>query len=411
MDLEFPTIEVPATPAPAAAPAPAPKPADQTALAVVTVKDAVLARFAQTEHDMRALADKWRDVAFDCKTPKGLAEAKKARLELRESGRYAVARAVSAVKTEVNDLKRVMDGEAERLIAIVQPVEDSIDKQIKAREEEIERERAERERLAAERRAKFEAEIAKIRAYVGRAQGLPSSRIALGIAQLEAMTFPVETWAEFAVPAADAQCQTLEQLRQMHADTKVREDAAAQVEAQRQENARIAAEQAQRQRELDAQAAALRAEQERIAAQRDAEEQEARRRDEADARAKAEQDSRSQVSGAQPGGDTGTMAHQSDDAAPVAGPAEGAGAAAPAPGTTTATADAAHQDVPPAGAAEKTITLGAIGERLGFSLTASFVTVKLGIQSAGRAKAAVLFRESDWPLICDALVKHIEALP
>lgn len=66
--------------------------------------------------------------------------------------------------------------------------------------------------------------------------------------------------------------------------------------------------------------------------------------------------------------------------------------------------------MPPAGAAEKTIPLGAIGERLGFTLTAAFVTGTLGIQPAGRAKAAVLFRESDWPAIKAALLKHIEGL-
>jgi hypothetical protein len=54
-----------------------------------------------------------------------------------------------------------------------------------------------------------------------------------------------------------------------------------------------------------------------------------------------------------------------------------------------------------------TVKLGAIGERLGFTLTEAFVSEVLGVQSYGKDTRAVLYRESDFPRICDALVRHI----
>lgn len=57
-----------------------------------------------------------------------------------------------------------------------------------------------------------------------------------------------------------------------------------------------------------------------------------------------------------------------------------------------------------------TLNLGAICSRLGFNITAAFVADTLGIQHAATDKSAKLFRESDFPRICDALVRHIAAV-
>lgn len=54
-----------------------------------------------------------------------------------------------------------------------------------------------------------------------------------------------------------------------------------------------------------------------------------------------------------------------------------------------------------------TLKLGAIGERLGFTLTEAFVSEVLGIKPSGKDKRAVLYRESDFPRICDALSRHV----
>lgn len=63
----------------------------------------------------------------------------------------------------------------------------------------------------------------------------------------------------------------------------------------------------------------------------------------------------------------------------------------------------------PAGGPITTLKLCAIiSDRLGFTLTRTFVE-SLGINPVGTEKAAVLFAESDWPRLCDALVAHIQA--
>lgn len=54
-----------------------------------------------------------------------------------------------------------------------------------------------------------------------------------------------------------------------------------------------------------------------------------------------------------------------------------------------------------------TLKLGAIGDRLGFNLTAAFVADTLGIPARATDKAAKLYYESDFTRICDALVEHI----
>lgn len=239
--LDFPEIQAPAAlqPAPAPAPAPAPTP---VATVPATLKQTVLAQFQATEASLLLLAAKYRDVAFDCSTPKGLATAKAARLDLRENGRYLVERAEKRIKADVNELKAVVSDEVARLVSMVRPVEDNVHEQIQAREAEIAREKAERERIEAERVAKLQAGIDAIRSYVERAAGLPSERIAKGIAQLEALTFPVEAWAEFAVPAANAQCETLERLRGLHAQAMQAEADKAEAERLRAEHAAQAAE-------------------------------------------------------------------------------------------------------------------------------------------------------------------------
>lgn len=56
-----------------------------------------------------------------------------------------------------------------------------------------------------------------------------------------------------------------------------------------------------------------------------------------------------------------------------------------------------------------TLKLGAIAERLGFSLTADFLK-GLGFEPAARERGACLFHEADWPLMLAALVRHIEGV-
>ena len=275
VEFDFPIIDVP--------PAPAGKvpavltvatPSDALVAVAPSIKDTVLAQFKAAEVEILALAEKYRAVAYDVTSTKGMDAAKAARLELRERGRFAVQRAEKSVKSDVNDLKRVMADEVERLVAIVQPVEEAIDAQIKAEEARKAAAKAERDRIEAERVAAHEAGIAKILGYLARCQGadMTAERIAKGIDMLAGVSFGPE-WQEFAAPAANAQGETLAAMRTLHAHVVEREEEARRVEAARiereaeqdrqaAENARVAAELA----ELRAKMAEQQAERDRVAA-------------------------------------------------------------------------------------------------------------------------------------------------
>jgi putative phage-type endonuclease len=55
------------------------------------------------------------------------------------------------------------------------------------------------------------------------------------------------------------------------------------------------------------------------------------------------------------------------------------------------------------------LRLGQISERLGFAMTAEFLRT-IGFEPAGREKSAVLFHEAQFPLICAALIQHIQSV-
>lgn len=64
----------------------------------------------------------------------------------------------------------------------------------------------------------------------------------------------------------------------------------------------------------------------------------------------------------------------------------------------------------PAANEPATLKLGVICERLGFNVTAAFLADVLHIQHSATDKAAKLYRESDWPVICAQLRSHIGAM-
>lgn len=254
------TLEYPSLAAPDAATAAIVASIQPAAPEPGTLKATALASFVAIRSHAAKLAEKYRAVAYDVTTPKGMAAAKDARLELREEGRFAVQRLRDRLKDEANDLKRVVSDEAEAVIKIIAPVEDAIHAQITAEEERKKAEKAEAARILAERQQKQAEGVAGIRSYLSRAQALPdmtAERVGVGISMLEAMSFAASEWLD-PVAAANAQCETLEGLRTLQATLKAREEEAARLEAQRQQQE---AERA----ELERQAAAMRAEQARIA--------------------------------------------------------------------------------------------------------------------------------------------------
>lgn len=192
--------------------------AHQAAGAVIakpaSIKDTVIAQFKEAEAGLQAMADRYRNVVYDVATPKGMKEAIAARAELRDDGRRAITRAEKKVKEDVNALKEVMSEEVERLVAIVKPVEDAIDAQIKAQEKIKADEKAERERKEAERVGAHRSNIEQLRAYVAGAEGKSLEIIKHAIDTLNALTFGVE-WEEFAQEAQATRDSTVAALRGM----------------------------------------------------------------------------------------------------------------------------------------------------------------------------------------------------
>lgn len=90
----------------------------------------------------------------------------------------------------------------------------------------------------------------------------------------------------------------------------------------------------------------------------------------------------------------------------VAAVAPAAPAPAPAPAPNVVAMPTRAPAVP---TTPPTLKLGQIGERLGLGITAERLKA-LGFEPAARDRASLLFHESDFPLICAALVAHIQAV-
>lgn len=262
--LEFPTLDDAQQPAPAA-PAVAATPVSTITkdcpLVIANIKDAAVDQLRAKEPDLLALAERYRAVVYDLNTPKGLAEAKAARHDLRENGRFLIQNGRDNVKKVLNGAKPAVEAEAERLIAITKPTEDLLHTQIEAREQVLADEKAERDRIEAERIATHQAGLDSIRALVAKAEGIESARIANGIKMVEAMEIDPAAWEEFADQALAAKAEVLATMRAMFDRTLAHEQELAKIEAQRVENERIAAEQAAEAKRLKEVADALAAEQ------------------------------------------------------------------------------------------------------------------------------------------------------
>jgi hypothetical protein len=215
--MDFPVLEDPPV-----------KPAPTTALAVVSVKDAALAKFSQTERDLRALAQRYADVAFDVSNPKGLKEAKAARTELRE-GRFAVQRIEQATKDELNGLKKDLKEHADRLVAIVRPTEEAVHAQVEAREAEIAAEKQREE----DRKQRHTENLQRIAGYGDRAIGQPVDKLEAAITYVEGIGVSEAAFEEYAAAAATAKEGTLGKLRA--ALEKAREDARVRAENEARE--------------------------------------------------------------------------------------------------------------------------------------------------------------------------------
>lgn len=336
----------------------------------MSIKDTVLAQFKETEAGLLAMAEKYRNVVYDVTTTKGMNEAKAARAELRDDGRRMLTRTEAAVKADVNELKKVMGDEVERLVAIVKPVEDAIDAQIKAEEKRKADEKAERDRKEAERVGAHRANIEQLKAYVEQAEGQPVEVIEKAIATLGEMTFG-EEWEEFAQEAEAACLATVQRLLAM-----------VESEKRRIENERL-------QRELEEARAALAAQ------------------------APAPVPAPVTELAPAPAPVAFEVEPWGDDEPSASPAAEPVDPLAPARQRVSSWAAArnAPAPAPVVEAAAPGLKLGTINERLGGAITTSAEGLRiLGFEPAGKVGAHGVYREADFPLILAAMVRHIEAV-
>lgn len=429
-------------------------------VSVPSLRQVALASFSAIEDHMIRLADKWREVAFDVRTPKGLAAAKEARNELREQGRYPVQRLADRLRDEANDLKKILTTEAERVIGIARPIEDSIHAQITAEEERREAEKQAAAKAEADRVAKLEANYQSLLGWIDhcRAANMTSERITAGIAALTAAEIGPD-WQEYQQRAIDRKAAVLgamEQIRigliEREADQervreaeRVAKEEAAKIEAQKRvleaERARLEAER----REMQAEQDRLKEIQHRIEAIRTA----AGLYDPTDP-SKDIEHAMLVLQNMQIGQDTfGMFAMIADaertnaltllsairdkaleienESARSAELAERDRQFAQAEAerlqreASQAAKEAQAQDdlkleTKPAEPAPKiditkTINVSEISRRLGFILPAAFILNTLEIPYAGKEKASILWHEARWPDIKEALIQYIRKLP
>ena len=248
----------------AAAQHPVPQQTPASAVAKVDLLALALSRFGEWRAGAAALVERYRAVAFDLSTPKGYAELTKAISEVR-APRFAAQNVAKASKSELAGVSKAIGAEEAAVTAFLDATEKRLVALRDAHDAKVAADKAEAARLEDERIAGHQAKIATIKSFLGRCQGLPAARIALGIEQLQGQAYSADDWQEFAVPAANAQCETLEAMRTLHAQTVEREADAARLKLQRADQARVAAEQADAFRQLAEQRAELARQQKVIA--------------------------------------------------------------------------------------------------------------------------------------------------
>lgn len=352
-----------------------------------------LARFGNWRADVAAVTANLGSLALDLSTAAKCKEARSLRQRLIGTPVADARKVAAGIKSKMAATSKAVGLELDIIELAYEEADGLILPKIEAREQELEAERQEKVRIEAERVAKHQQGIATIRAYLMHCQqpGMTSERIARGIVALSSQAYGPE-WQEFQVPAANAQCETLEAMRQLHAQVLGREQEAARQEAIRLENERQAKLLAEERARIEAEAAAIRREAAELAAQREAAE--------AATRAAAPAPTPVTAAGFMSLGERFTD--------------EDPDAATKLPGEPVEAMDAQEgvglMEVAPAAPAPEpaAIKLGDLTAWAGFAMTRAFVE-SLGITPTVEG-ARVLFTASQKRSLKAALLRHVAAL-
>jgi hypothetical protein len=267
-ELDFPELD---TAAPAASTAVAQQPAAVVDLTKLDLQAVALAQFNTSHAAVKTARETLDGVVHDLSTPGKLADAKSPRHRLIGQP-LAEARKISAgLKSKLTAVSRAVGAELESVEAAFQKADALISPQIAKREEEMAEERRVAEQKEAARVQAHRDNLAKLAGYVEFARGLPSGRIADGIAKVSAISIEKDAWEDFYEQALKQKADTLASMQKLHDDALADEERARAAAALKAEEERLAAQRA----EFERQQAEFRAQQEAAAqAQREREEAE-----------------------------------------------------------------------------------------------------------------------------------------
>ncbi|CAN5300734.1 hypothetical protein BH10PSE16_BH10PSE16_01320 [soil metagenome] len=207
--------------------------------------------YSDVEKLLPELHAKFHNVAFAVGTPVGMADAKAARIAVREP-RYAVDKAAKAGKDTLNLLKRNLDGRALILTTGLVDLETPIHEQIKVEEDRVAAEKEAIKAAKAKAAAEAQATIDGIRSMAIQAVSMTAVDIDTLRTALDATELLNEVLGERTGEALQAKMQTLETLDSLHGAAVKREADAAQAAADRAELDKMRAAQAEADRKAKA---------------------------------------------------------------------------------------------------------------------------------------------------------------
>lgn len=229
-----------------------------------------LTEFDKVAAGLAELTQKYGNVVYPVATTLGMAEAKAARIAIREP-RYAVDKGAKAAKDPLNALKRDIDARALQITTVLVDLETPIHEQIKAQEDLVIAEKAAKAEAARVESLRVQGDIDAIRMCATVAVGKSRAEIDLMRIELAKTETTIELYGERAGEALQAKMQSMATLDSMHAAAVIAEAQAEQMARDRKELEDMRAAQAER--ELEAQA--KRAAEERAAQEKQAAEQKA----------------------------------------------------------------------------------------------------------------------------------------
>lgn len=193
--------------------------------------------FDAVEAGLVELETRFKGVVYsDIQTKDGLAKAKADRIEIREV-RYRVSAKAKGMKDPLNRLKKLIDGQAERIEARVLAVETPVDEQIKAEETRLEEIKEAKRRAEAERVESLAVKVRGIEAFGHPTPGRTAEQLAADIEAVNAIEITLDAFAERLGDAMVAKNTAIKLLTAAHAAAVAAEAQAAELEAFRKEKA------------------------------------------------------------------------------------------------------------------------------------------------------------------------------